>query len=1030
MHLFLVRKQSEQRTTNMDPCRALVNSRECARAMRILLFSAVLTCSCAQNQDPLPNPAAVVAFRNTRFTVLSDAMVRMEHSGSKDNRTSNNLNDASPMFEDRPSLAFVNRKLPVPKFQVSHPTPSSIVIETSALVLTYTPDAAPPPPPPVSSCNGATGYDADCGGRECAEYRSPSAPQGYPHLTISECCSRCQTSDDCGVWIHVDSDNNKSATQCWLLTSAVRMRASADRTVGGNFTAEASFTNETLTVHVKRTSAVWHPGDIPTGNMLGTQRSLDGTTGWQELRCWMPGAVQDPINGCNLAPISRDGWAVYEDAGNYMVDPATQWISEENNGRSRDASDLYFFAHGLDFKGALYDYSLVAGSVPRIPRFLLGVWWSRYWPYTAEDLLEIADGYAAHTLPIDILVSDMAWHFHNESHIDWGGYAWSPELFPEHTQFQSELSDRGLNTVLNLHLDPVQHDVDPSYFAFAAKLGISNATLAQLGYPSIPGPKLPPPYDTPNNYDKSAVAPLLKSSQRFGEAYLDVLDDVGTNWWWLDDEPVWTARILFERSQRQREDGNGIAFSRWGGLGSHRYPIGFSGDTYMEWVTLQFQTSFTVAAANVLFWWSHDIGGHRSNRDFAAYDPELYLRWLQWGTHAPILRTHPQPDPLVERRPYGYGLPIASYMSDAMRRRGRLVPFLASALRTFETTAVSPIRGLYIDHPTEAQAYLYNDTFTYCDHMVVAPVTSNVSNVTLMAPRSVWLPAGEWVDMVDLATIVSPAHGLVLHRNYTLWESPSWVRAGTMIPLAPQPTSTNALGFASDPAVQGKAGWEVWIGGAKMGGGNVTTDDGETLESTYAISTDGRSIRLTTAVSADATETFFEIKGVLRAAAVTPCTSAASGTRGITGMALSYAATTLTQTLKVTLKPSVRGTGPSTVCMDVTAPFPLVASAQPAGRGGYVGRRMRAHRLKAMVDDALHNPQQVAMPLVLAVNSATRIVADCKRNDGAAAQAELQAFDASLQHAMKGLMSSSLAGQSLLNTSLLVVAQHWLAPYV
>lgn len=68
-----------------------------------------------------------------------------------------------------------------------------------------------------------------------------------------------------------------------------------------------------------------------------------------------------------------------------------------------------------------------------------------------------------------------------------------------------------------------------------------------------------------------------------------------------------------------------------------------------------------VLCTQVLFWWSHDIGGHRSNRDFAAYDPELYLRWLQWGTHAPILRTHPQPDPLVERRPYGYGLPIVQY---------------------------------------------------------------------------------------------------------------------------------------------------------------------------------------------------------------------------------------------------------------------------------------------------------------------------------------------------------------------------------
>lgn len=37
-----------------------------------------------------------------------------------------------------------------------------------------------------------------------------------------------------------------------------------------------------------------------------------------------------------------------------------------------------------------------------------------------------------------------------------------------------------------------------------------------------------------------------------------------------------------------------------------------------------------------------DIGGHRSHGDEQAYDGELYLRWLQWGAHAPILRTHPQ----------------------------------------------------------------------------------------------------------------------------------------------------------------------------------------------------------------------------------------------------------------------------------------------------------------------------------------------------------------------------------------------------
>ena len=40
----------------------------------------------------------------------------------------------------------------------------------------------------------------------------------------------------------------------------------------------------------------------------------------------------------------------------------------------------------------------------RPPRFTLGVWWSRYWPYTAEDLEDIARGYATHSIPLDVLV--------------------------------------------------------------------------------------------------------------------------------------------------------------------------------------------------------------------------------------------------------------------------------------------------------------------------------------------------------------------------------------------------------------------------------------------------------------------------------------------------------------------------------------------------------------------------------------------------------------------------------------------------
>ena len=73
----------------------------------------------------------------------------------------------------------------------------------------------------------------------------------------------------------------------------------------------------------------------------------------------------------------------------------------------------------------------MSGPPGRVPREVLGTWWSRYWPYTAEDLQDIARGYARHSLALDIIVSDMAWHYHNEaSPPDWAGYGWSSALFP------------------------------------------------------------------------------------------------------------------------------------------------------------------------------------------------------------------------------------------------------------------------------------------------------------------------------------------------------------------------------------------------------------------------------------------------------------------------------------------------------------------------------------------------------------------------------------------------------------------------
>lgn len=86
-----------------------------------------------------------------------------------------------------------------------------------------------------------------------------------------------------------------------------------------------------------------------------------------------------------------------------------------------------------------------------------------------------------------------------------------------------------------------------------------------------------------------------------------------------------------------RDGQKGIIFSRFAGPGSHRYPVGFSGDTIVSWASLEFQPEFTATASNIGYgWWSHDIGGHMGG----GRNDELVARWVQYGVFSPIFRLH------------------------------------------------------------------------------------------------------------------------------------------------------------------------------------------------------------------------------------------------------------------------------------------------------------------------------------------------------------------------------------------------------
>ena len=71
--------------------------------------------------------------------------------------------------------------------------------------------------------------------------------------------------------------------------------------------------------------------------------------------------------------ISRNGIALLDDSQGFIWDEQSGYIERENQ------IDLYFFAYGHDYRGAIRDFYHLTGSTPLLPRYALGNWWSRYW---------------------------------------------------------------------------------------------------------------------------------------------------------------------------------------------------------------------------------------------------------------------------------------------------------------------------------------------------------------------------------------------------------------------------------------------------------------------------------------------------------------------------------------------------------------------------------------------------------------------------------------------------------------------------
>lgn len=560
------------------------------------------------------------------------------------------------------------------------------------------------------------------------------------------------------------------------------------------------FSKKTLSISLRVKPYTEYRFGEPLQNLKGTRRTLDHGDGPMEL--------SDGV-------LSRDGIAFIDDSESLLL--RNDWFSVR-----KKETDIYGFIFGHDYEKAIQSLTSLTGAMPLLPAYALGNWWSRYHKYTEQEYKDLIHRFEKENCPFSVAVIDMDWHttenLPEESKWDtvtkkygWTGYSWNREYFPDYKRFLKFLHDHHMATTLNLH--PAQGVCchEDMYEEMARACGVDKKTKAPVKLDILNPSFMEKYFDILHHpYEENGVDFWWMDWQQ------------GTSYWWIHDkdhpksdleqmDPLWLLNHLHILDIK-RNGKRPMFFSRYAGIGSQRYPIGFSGDTVINWETLDFQPYFTNTASNVAYgWWSHDIGGHmRGYRD-----AELATRWLQYGVFSPINRLHSSSEEFTGKEPWKFGPEAEEVQKHFLRLRHQLFPYLYTMNHRSHKTGIPIITPMYYAYPEAYEAYEVPNQYFFGTELMVAPITKPSAKATGLGSTEVWFPEGRWFDIFTGFYYEGNSRKAV-HRK--LSEYPVFAKEGAILVMQKE-NKNNILGNQKD--------LEIHIFPGKNGSFTLLEDEGD-----------------------------------------------------------------------------------------------------------------------------------------------------------------------------------------------------------
>jgi alpha-D-xyloside xylohydrolase len=442
-----------------------------------------------------------------------------------------------------------------------------------------------------------------------------------------------------------------------------------------------------------------------------------------------------------------------------------------------DRLDLFIIG-GPRLADVLERYTALTGRAPVPPRWSFGYWQSKYGYRSWDEVWDVVETARRLEVPLDVIHLDPYWQRERM----YADLVWDERRFPDPADTIARLRERGVRVCLW-----VQPWIPSQSDQFAAGLHAGAFAKRADGSPYLYDPTIPgrPPnpcgvldFSSPTGrewYIGKVLGLIAQGVSAFktdfGEAIPeDAVFANGMRGRQMHNlYPLLYHQAFYEAFERSGRAGDLVCWGRAGWAGIQRYPVGWSGDMLCNFPSMACTLwgGLAYSLSGVPFW-SHDIGGFQGETN-----PELYIRWAQWG----LLCSHSRGHGTTSREPWAQGEQALAVFKRYAELRYRLIPYLYSYAHLAHRTGLPVLRPLVLEFPDDPATYAVDLQYLLGSELLVAPVFEAGA-----VERDVYLPAGGWYDFWTETPL---AGGSWLSAAAPLESLPLFVRAGRILPLGP-----------------------------------------------------------------------------------------------------------------------------------------------------------------------------------------------------------------------------------------------------